>query len=271
VALILGATLGATMTAQGTILTFNLRETGGAQGSVGTHEYYLVTPTPTGASYFDTAVGYGSYVSSATVATGLNHFNVNLGDKYPTGISYHYDISNGTTPNIAVSYSNGANVNPATAWSLYNDTEPSGYWTDAAYLAGVAGTDNKFYFTFSPVGVFVDVNSFDLSSYAGAATADWKVWGGTVGGTLLDSGTATALAHPGGFSTTTINMAPYAGVTIFEIRQTSGSRIDFALDNLSFSQEIPVVPEPASVVLVAAGAWLIWARRSSRSGNHSTR
>jgi hypothetical protein len=259
VAFILGLALGASMTAQSSILTFNLRETGSAQGSVGSGEYFLVTPTSTLAAYLDTAVGYGSHISSATVATSLNHVDKDGVDKYPTGISYHYDISNGITPNIALSYSNGADVNPSSAWSLYNDVEPGGYWTDAVYLySSIVNDNNQFYFTFIPEGgKLVDVNSFDLSSYAGTITAGWKVWGGTIGGTLLDSGTATAI-YGTGFTTTTISMAPYAGPAILEILQTSGSRGDFALDNLSFSE---AVPEPVSVMLLGVGAWLVLARR----------
>ena len=166
--------------------------------------------------------------------------------------NFNYLEGNGWTPNIVLGYS-------AVKGQIryYSDGE----WDHVAYLAGNPGESNPytFLFTFTPdAGYGVDINSFTLDPYESASNdVAWTVYAGSVGGSVLASGSESFSDDLG----VAVTMSPHFGTVVLEIDNISGDRESLALDNLNFVQ---VVPEPTTaplLLLAAAGGALLSRRR----------
>lgn len=225
--------------AQGTILTFNIDD-----------------PTSSGVRSVDINTSfsdYGDNVNSLTQTSGGN--------------TYNYEQGNAFTPDVTVAYSVGSD---AVAVKYYRDDpdDAAAKWTDVTFLNGsnISTTERKFFFTFTPNPLNpllgVRVNSFDLFRYTASQSmeASWTLYRDTIGGSVLDSGVT------GTFDTT--DEAPlvittagkvYQGTVILEIHHTLGPGGQFGMDNLNFDQLV-LVPEPASVVLLFGGAIILGMR-----------
>lgn len=225
------------VTARASVLTFNIDNNPGG------------TPATSQGSLLTTHAAYGDFINAAAVVSG--------------SYLYNYDISNGTTPNVAVTYGLGLNGNEQYYYTD-GDGTPSPLWADVDFLVGGAGhPPSKFTYTFTPdAGYAVRVNSFDVFGYNAATshTSSWTLYEDTVGGTVIASGGPTAyvatIASP---HTVVTGAGFYGGTVVLEVVHDSGNSGGWGLDNLSFSQ---AAPEPASMLLLGVAALpLLWRRR----------
>jgi hypothetical protein len=181
--------------------------------------------------------GYGDNVTAADMGT------------------FHYGISNGTTPDITVSYAgtpgNQADVN---WWNTgYSDlTNVMEYEPDGLPLFSVTFTGSN--------GMNAVLNSFDLGNFGGAVTLPgltvrdesgavlWQMTNIAVG----SSATPHLSFDVGGLS---------ASVLTLEVDLTGlgGNSDNIGLDNISFGQE--AVPEPFTMTGIAVLGLLAARRR----------
>ena len=183
----------------------------------------------------------------------------------PDGVADSYDVSNGTTPNISLSYAalHDSGQSTPTGFRYWNDAE----WPEVAYLFTHPADDvpslRLFELTFTPdAGYGVLINSFLLDDYASYMvgiphTVDWSVRAGL---TVLLSGTAS-VPSAGATSVTTGMSAPHFGTLTLRLHHSAGDREDLALDNVSFNQ----IPEPSVALLTALGGLMLCVRRRRRS------
>lgn len=155
-----------------------------------------------------------------------------------TGIS----ISNGTTPNIALSWSVDGNER----WEFYNDSE----WS-AAQMNDFRPSD-KYQIALAPdAGYGVTFESFvfdDYTGWQGGNDFSWSLYQDTAGGTLIASGSETTTDGQNLLVNTGMASA-YYGTVVFEIiNNDTVINSDSAIDNVTFTQiSDPQVAPPGSL------------------------
>ena len=180
--------------------------------------------------------------------------NVTIPDTFGDDISSNgtgYNISNGATPNIDLTW-NGV-------WDFYNDSE----WSAGQLQGYDVGVTHEVVFT-PDSGYQVNVDSFVFDDYAGYAQGNKFNWIILGDGSELASGTETT--SNGQDLTVTTGMGFYEGIVTLRIEEHSDNDStewdDQAIDNLSFTQQIP---EPASLGLLGLfGAIYLLRRRLMR-------
>lgn len=202
--------------------------------------------------------------SQATILTfdvTGNTVGVFMDDAYGDNVTaatmgnFGYDISNGITPDVTVSYSGGT-AGQLSWWSTgYSDL------TNVIYYEPDGSSPMRVTFTGSN-GQNAVLNSFDLGNFGGEVTLP----GLTVrdgSGNLLWSALNVTVPI---FTSPALNFnvgGVAAEVLVLEVDLTGlGSSSDnIGLDNISFSQE--PVPEPMTLVALAAGGLLLRRRKLS--------
>ncbi|MFM9874203.1 MAG: PEP-CTERM sorting domain-containing protein [Fimbriimonadaceae bacterium] len=180
--------------------------------------------------------GYGDNVTSANMGT------------------FHYEIANGTTPDILVSYAGSPGGQTDVNWwsTGYSDlTNVMEYEPDGAPVFSVTFTGTN--------GANAVLNSFDLGNFgASVILPGLTVRNGS--GTILWQQTNIAVAssssphlsfNVGGLSASVLTLE-------VNVAGLGGNSDNIGLDNISFSQDS--VPEPISMLGLAAFG-LIAARR----------
>ncbi|MBK1789765.1 endonuclease/exonuclease/phosphatase family protein [Persicirhabdus sediminis] len=179
-----------------------------------------------------------------------------------------YNIANGATPNIALTWSVGADGTKEERWDFYNDSE----WSGVAQLNDFE-TGISYYLTFTPdaeYGVVVDSFVFhDYAGWQGGNDFSWNLYQDAAGGELIASGSATTTDG----ERLTINTGMetnYAGPVVLEIinNETNGKQgSDQALDDITFRQvnlsdpseptepALPNIPFSGEVKLLALNTW----------------
>lgn len=185
---------------------------------------------------------YGDNVAAASVVSGASTF--------------YYEMGNGWTPYVTVSYS----TQSATDFpEYYGDSSGDTVWPGVVFLwsAQFTGGEGKalgtrmpvgyeYYVTFTPAspGKGVVLNSFVLRDYPGRVApgsppqlVDWRVVRGTPAGAIVASGSAT-LADG---EVTTIPTGMTAGQAdkqplVLAIRRNGGTEDDLALDDIDFDE-----------------------------------
>lgn len=170
---------------------------------------------------------------------------------------FHYDISNGITPDVTVDYVGlGSSQTDLNFWTTgYSDLvnvvefEPDGA---SGYNLVFTGSN----------GNGVRLESFDLGNWSGAVTLAALRVRNELGAVLWSQ---TNIAVPA-FNAPHLSFAPdVAGqVLTLEVDLSGlGSNSDnIGLDNIAFTQE--AVPEPLTLIgLCAAGAWITRRRKSA--------
>jgi hypothetical protein len=224
------AAIGAIRSAEATILTFNIRNAANT------------SPAPDG-FLTTTLSGYGDNVSTTTQAVG--------------GLTYNYNISNGTTPDITVDYAVSAQVAANGGYFKYYGND--GFSPENAFMhdPSTPVADRHFYITLTPAtGQGVTLNSFQVYGYRTSVThtINWSVRAGTISGTILDSGSVTttgSVTNPP-LSTVTPAATVYSQVIVLDLHHSAGGAGALFFDNLSFSQT--AVPEPTSYFLISVGS-----------------
>jgi hypothetical protein len=166
-----------------------------------------------------------------------------------------FNVTNGTTPNINLTWSAAANGGAGVvAWEFYNGGEWTGAQLNDAFPSGLA----VFGVTFAPTAGFaVQLNSFTFDPWGTAQhNFDWRVV------RVADSTIATSGSTGLFTANTAVNInftATDSSAYRLELQRnavspgsyTSGDSI--AIDNLSFNQ-VSAVPEPSTYGLIGAGA-----------------
>lgn len=175
-----------------------------------------------------------------------------------------FNVSNGTTPNVALGWSVGSGGTKEERWDFYNDS----YWTGVAQLNDF-DTGVSYYLTFTPdTGYGVLVDSFVFNDYAGWQGGNdfsWNLYEDVAGGTLIASGSATTtdgqnLVINTGMATN------HAGTVVLELvnNETSDEGSDQALDDIAFRQvflfdppepPMPVIPFSGEIRFLSMNTW----------------
>ncbi len=170
---------------------------------------------------------------------------------------FHYDISNGTTPDVTVDYVGlGSSQTDLNFWTTgYSDLtnvvefEPDGA---AGYNLVFTGSN----------GNGVRLESFDLGNWGGAVTLAALRVRNELGAVVWSQ---TNIAVPGSNAphlSFAPNVAGQALTLEVDLTGLGGNSDNIGLDNIAFSQE--AVPEPLTLVgLCAAGAWFARRRKSA--------
>ena len=167
---------------------------------------------------------------------------------------FHYDISNGTTPDIAVSYAGTPGSQPDVNWwsTGYSDlTNVMEYEPDGLPLFSVTFTGSN--------GFNAVLNSFDLGNFGGAVTLPGltvRDGSGAVLWQMTDIAVASSSNPHLSFNVGGVS----APVLTLEVNVTGlgGNSDNIGLDNISFGQE--AVPEPFTMAGIT-GLGLLAARR----------
>ncbi len=215
-------------------------------------------------STFVLAFGVVAAMSQATILT-FDIDQISNGQALPQGYgdnvtaatmgSFHYDISNGTTADIAVSYlGSPGNQTDLNWWGTgYSDLtnvleyEPDGAPTYSVTLTGSNGQN-------------VVLNSFDMGNFGGAITVPGVTIRDAAGGVLWSqtnialsaSGTPHVHFDFGGLTSSSLTIE-------VDISGLGGNSDNVGLDNISFNQQ--AVPEPISMLGLAAFGLLAARRR----------
>jgi len=175
--------------------------------------------------------------------------------------SFHYDVSNGTTPDVTTSYLGQGAQAELNWWSTgYSDlTNVAEYEPDGAPGYSITLT--------AAAGWNVVLNGFDLGNFGGEITVPSI--------TVLGDGNAV-LAQFNNFVLTASNTAhsPFSfgpalqgqSLTInFDLTGLGGNSDNVGIDNISFNQVAALVPEPATMGALAIGiAALVRRRRTCK-------
>lgn len=209
------------------------------------------------------AIGAVSAMSQATILTfDIDQLGNGAGmpDAYGDNVTaatmgtFHYDVSNGTTPDVTVSYAGSPGNQPGCNWwaTGYSDlTNVLEYEPDGAPVFSVTFTGSN--------GVNAVLNSFDLGNFgASVILPGLTVRDGS--GIVLWQQSNIAVAssssphlsfNVGGLSASVLTLE-------VNVAGLGGNSDNIGLDNISFSQDS--VPEPITMLGLAAFG-LIAARR----------
>jgi hypothetical protein len=205
----------------------------------------------------DTIVAYeGPYASYGD--------NVTATSMPGPGVTYHYGMGNGFTPNITVDYTSSPGPN-----SDHSAFGAQAGWSDPVdYLRYQDGT--TYWWTFTPTGGHgVDINSFAIDIYAGGGQINWNLRQDTTTGTIIDTGVETALTQAGPDRIVNILNGAYYGTTVLEITISgTGNFGNIGIDDLNFDQLVIPAPEPTTGLLLAIGGLgLMTARKRQSRGS----
>lgn len=207
------------------------------------------------------AFGAVAAMSQATVLTfdiagnnAGNALDANYGDNVSAATmgAFSYDISNGITPDVTVSYLGGTQ-NILSWWSTgYSDL------TNVIYYEPDGGTPMSVTLTGSN-GQNVVLNSFDLGNFGATVILPGLTVRDGSGNVLWQN---LNVAVPSSSSPhLSFNVGVTAEVLVLEVDLTGlgGNSDNIGLDNISFGQE--AVPEPISMIGLAALGFIATRRR----------
>ncbi|SHJ63209.1 PEP-CTERM protein-sorting domain-containing protein [Rubritalea squalenifaciens DSM 18772] len=201
--------------------------------------------------------------------------NTNIPDTFGDNVSAsdpgRFEVTDGGTPNIGLTWdaSGGTNAN---SWQFHG-------WGGSDYAAGGAlqmdgsSTNSIFSITFTPeAGFGVVLNGFDFVGDTNNDTYQYRVDlvrtfdNNTVFTTTTAEWTTDTSQPQENAPSVTIDYTGALGeeyrldlVRLNDDSSDTGSRVDIAIDNLSFGQT--AIPEPTSTALVGLGAFAFVLRR----------
>ncbi len=250
-ALLLGALLGIVTTTQATVLTFDIF----------TNSTKSLTP-PLGALNAAGLGDYGSNVSDFSPAAAYG----------PVPYYFNYGSAGGATPDVKVQY---YEYNLQTKQYYGTDTVPT--WFQNFYDVGIGDLTNVLYSSngggypwaleirFTPTNnQGVALKSFDLGSFSsGNIITNLMVLedSTTTASNLWDAGMFAAPAA-GTHTNFMPDVAVLSGHTLSLILMPGdvGANAGYnGLDNIVFTEQL--IPEPSTVLLLAAGGLLLWRNR----------
>lgn len=174
-------------------------------------------------------------------------------------VTYLYESTGGFTPNVVADYLNFAGTDFV---GLTKRTNGSNDLTRVAEYE-LDGADGWSVQLTADAGYTVTIGSFDIGNFAGNAL--------TLPGLSIVDGSGSVLWSQSNIALTTGNIQSHltfspniTGTNLRLIINTTGlagNSDDIALDNLTFSQAMDVVPEPATLGLFASSLLLIRRRR----------
>lgn len=179
-----------------------------------------------------------------------------------------FNVSNGSTPNVALDWTVGAGGTKEERWDFYTDGE----WAGVGQLNDFETGIGHYLTLTADTGYGVILDSFVFDDYAGYGNAagndfSWALYEDDTAGSVIASGSTTTAN--GQNLTINTGMATSYGTVVLELVQNgipaNNWGDDQALDDISFTQE--VIPEPAALgLLVLGSAGVLFMRRFGMIG-----